>query len=891
MENILSSSVYLSTSSRIVHYSILFMGRHAMELSDIIDKVALQALMEDLTRLTGMVTAILDLKGNVLVATGWQPLCTKFHRVNPVTAGFCTESDLYLSKNMKRGEYVTYKCKNNLWDMVTPLYIGDQHFGNIFTGQFFYDDEVVDESVFAAQAEKYGFDREEYLAALRKVPRFSREKVTTLMDYLVKMTEVISKVSFSNLTLTRTSAERDALFDSLTKSEERLRLTLDAANDGIWDWNIPAGTVFFSPRWYTMIGYEPNELTGTYATWQSLLHPDDLGPAEQKIRDNLERNDEGYAAELRMRTKQGDWKWVLARGKVVERDAAGKPVRMVGTHTDISGQKYGQEELARKNEELVASYEQIAATEEELRENYDELAISQRSVQESERKFRNLYQYAQVGLFETSLKDGTVVACNERYATLAGYSSVEDATGKDIVHLYKNPDDRKEVSRILHEQGHIDNHILELKKHLTGLSFWVQFSARINRENDVAEGSIIDITERKQAESALSESEQRFRKVFEEGPMGMAMADFTNGRFFSVNKAFCDMLGYTEEELKQLTFADVTHPDYRAGDREVVKNMQEGQIQKHTTEKMYLTKSGEAVWCTRSLTKISSPDGTSSYALAMIENITERKRAELELLEAHHDLEKKVIERTRELSDANERLQELDKLKSLFIASMSHELRTPLNSIIGFTGIMVNGRAGEINPEQKKQLGMVQESARHLLALINDVIDISKIEAGVIEANVSTFDLAGILHEVQNTLGAAAAGQGLELTIEIPGPTPVTSDDRRIRQIILNLVSNAIKFTDEGRIDVAVQQKGDRIEVRVSDTGIGIGPEDLAHLFRPFVRVRVPGRLTEGTGLGLYLSKKIARFLGGDITAQSEPGKGSRFIFTFPVRYEEQEDV
>jgi signal transduction histidine kinase len=186
---------------------------------------------------------------------------------------------------------------------------------------------------------------------------------------------------------------------------------------------------------------------------------------------------------------------------------------------------------------------------------------------------------------------------------------------------------------------------------------------------------------------------------------------------------------------------------------------------------------------------------------------------------------------------------------------------------------------------------MVQDSARHLLALINDVIDISKIEAGKIEAGVSTFNLAGVILEVRNTFDPAAQDRGLVLNIEIPGPITVTSDERRIKQIIMNLVSNAIKFTDEGRVDLAVEQKGTVVEVRVRDTGIGIGKEDLEQLFRPFVRVMVPGRLTEGTGLGLYLSKKIARFLGGDITAESEPGKGSVFTFSFPTTYEKQDDI
>ena len=280
---------------------------------------------------------------------------------------------------------------------------------------------------------------------------------------------------------------------------------------------------------------------------------------------------------------------------------------------------------------------------------------------------------------------------------------------------------------------------------------------------------------------------------------------------------------------------------------------------------------------------------------AMVEKIhTEekgRKFALAELEEYRDHLEIVVADRTRELSEANDRLQELDRLKSMFIASMSHELRTPLNSIIGFTGILMKGMAGEINDEQKKQLGMVQDSARHLLALINDVIDISKIEAGKIEAGVSTFDLADVIREVGNTVSQAAQEQGLLLNIDIPGPVTVTSDERRVKQIIMNLVGNAIKFTDEGRIDVTVRQRGTIAEVSVRDTGIGITKEDLEHLFRPFVRVFVPGRITEGTGLGLYLSAKLARFLGGEITVKSEPHKGSEFVFSFPLLYAKQEDV
>ena len=187
-------------------------------LADIIDIPTIQALMEAFSALTGMVVAILDKKGTILVATGWQDICTKFHRVNPESAAACTDSDLHFSSTLKPGEITDYKCRNNLWDVVTPLYIGLRHVGNIYSGQFFYEEDAPNEAAFEAQAERYGFDRERYLEALRRVPRFSHDQIARLMDYLVHLTEFVSRLSFSNLQLARTMTERLRAEELLSKS-------------------------------------------------------------------------------------------------------------------------------------------------------------------------------------------------------------------------------------------------------------------------------------------------------------------------------------------------------------------------------------------------------------------------------------------------------------------------------------------------------------------------------------------------------------------------------------------------------------------------------------------------------------------------------------------------
>jgi len=266
--------------------------------------------------------------------------------------------------------------------------------------------------------------------------------------------------------------------------------------------------------------------------------------------------------------------------------------------------------------------------------------------------------------------------------------------------------------------------------------------------------------------------------------------------------------------------------------------------------------------------------------------VTERVQAEEELEKHRLHLEELVKERTVDLEEANIKLQELDRLKSLFIASMSHELRTPLNSIIGFTGIILQGLSGDITGDQRKQLMMVKSSADHLLSLINDVIDVSKIEAGKVALSIERFDLSALLDEVKSAFTPEAEPKGIILSLETPGGLSIRSDERRTKQVIMNLVSNAAKFTDSGKIEIKAATGDGVVEVSVRDMGIGMAREDLEALFKAFSRIRAEGMaIKEGTGLGLYLSQKIAELLGGGIRAESSLGKGSEFTFTLPFEY------
>jgi len=271
-----------------------------------------------------------------------------------------------------------------------------------------------------------------------------------------------------------------------------------------------------------------------------------------------------------------------------------------------------------------------------------------------------------------------------------------------------------------------------------------------------------------------------------------------------------------------------------------------------------------------SLSPLETEEGT--LVSSAIRDITERKRFETALQE-----------KNVELANAN-------RAKDRFLASMSHELRTPLNAIIGFTGTLLMKLLGPLNSDQEKQLRTVQRSAKHLLSLINDLLEIAKIEAGKMESRLSVVDLRSVIEEVAASLAPQAQAKGLSFAVCLPEEhLTLRTDQRAVSQIIINLVNNAIKFTKSGGIRVeALRHKTDgkaATRISVVDTGIGIRAEDQLKLFAAFSRVNVPSdQADESTGLGLHLSQKLAEMLGGRITIRSEFGVGSTFTLDIPDR-------
>lgn len=255
-----------------------------------------------------------------------------------------------------------------------------------------------------------------------------------------------------------------------------------------------------------------------------------------------------------------------------------------------------------------------------------------------------------------------------------------------------------------------------------------------------------------------------------------------------------------------------------------------------------------------------------------------------ELKQINLEMEQRIIQRTAELAAAMEAAQAADRIKSAFLATMSHELRTPLNSIIGFTGIMLQGLAGPLNPEQQKQMTMVQNSSRHLLALINDVLDISKIEAGQLNLSFDSFDLRASIEKMVKLVSPLAEQKGIHLQVKIsPDVGTITTDQRRLEQVILNLLNNAVKFTEKGLVYLACRAENDHYFLSFADTGIGMQPEEISKLFQPFHQIDSGlARKREGTGLGLSICKKIIDMMGGSIGVESQWGQGSTFTVRIP---------
>jgi PAS domain S-box-containing protein len=512
------------------------------------------------------------------------------------------------------------------------------------------------------------------------------------------------------------------------------------------------------------------------------------------------------------------------------------------------------------------------------------------ALRESEERYRSIVENAN-DLIATISLDGKYLYVSPNTPRTNGYTPADliGQSWEPLVH----PEDLKillDPSRKAVEDGEKLTTVPYRFRHKDGNWYWYvsTVSPVKDRDGQILYSVVIsrDVTKRKQAELAVQESEARFRGTFDQAAVGIAHVDY-DGKWLRVNQRYCDILGYTEAELLQMSFREVTHPDDIDYNAEYYRRLRAREITNYAIEKRYIRKDGKLVWVALTVSPVLDPEGETQYYTAVVEDISDRKKAEVEL------------------TKAKEAAEAANRTKSEFLANISHELRTPLNGILGYAQILQ--RSDCMTQQQQEGLHIIQQCGAHLLTLIDDILDLSKIEAWKMELHPSEFYLHNFLENIVKIFRLRAEQKGITFIYNYPDELPacVKGDEQRLRQILINLLGNAIKFTEKGSVTVQVelidhqfsvvndQLENDQLEnekpatcllnaksyirFQVKDTGIGIAPEQIEGIFLPFQQARNHTRSLEGTGLGLSISKKLAEIMGSELKVNSIQGEGSVF--------------
>ncbi len=622
----------------------------------------------------------------------------------------------------------------------------------------------------------------------------------------------------------------------------------------------PDGTIrYISPSVERVLGYTPEEVVGTNSA--DYVHPDDVGRAFGELEALLsKRGVHPEAVETRVRHKDGSWRHLegIASNLLDDPTVEG----LVFNHRDVTDRVRAEEKVRRLNEELEKRVEERTAR----------LQATLAELKNSEKRFRATFEQAAVGVAHVG-PDGRWLRVNDKLCGITGYPREEllGMTFQDITHLDDLQKDLEHLDRLL--AGEIRSYSTE-KRYLRKDRSVVWINLTVSAVGDTPGQlkyfitNIVDITERKRAEEALIQSEERYRAVVEQSTEGLYLVDGDTKRILETNPALQNMLGYTAAELRGMALHEIVAHAREDVEANVERTLREGT--RFIRERRYRQKDGSVVEVEIAASAINY--GGTRVICAAIRDITERKRAEEEIRRFNEELEDRVRSRTAQLRAANEELK-------TFGYSVSHDLRAPLRSMAGFSQMLLEDYGDALDETGKDYLRRIRDAGERMGDLIDDLLYLSSVSRR--DMRREDVDLSALAREIAEELRRSSEPERRARFVIAEGLS-AKGDAGLLRVVMENLLGNAWKFTSkepEALIEFGAAEHGGGPVYYVRDNGVGFDEAYVAKIFGPFQRLHGEDEF-EGTGVGLATVTRIIRRHGGSLRAESEVGRGATFYFT-----------